>query len=121
MHGLFGSSDNWITLGRRFAEHHTVVLTELRNHGRSPKSDLWNYQAMAQDIYKLAKDLGFVNINLLGHSMGGKVGMTIASMFPELLEKLIVADIVQVITNYIEIQFPNKFSLIAAVEVFKQK
>ena len=93
MHGLFGSSDNWMTLGKKFAEKYQVVLTELRNHGRSPKSDRWDYPVMAEDIYELAVDLGFDHINLLGHSMGGKVGMTIASKYPGFLDKLVVADI----------------------------
>ena len=36
IHGLFGSSDNWGMLGKKFAEKFTVYLIDLRNHGRSP-------------------------------------------------------------------------------------
>lgn len=93
LHGLFGSSDNWLTLGRQFSDNYQVVLVDLRNHGQSPKSELWDYPAMAADIYQLSKNLGFNKINLLGHSMGGKVGMTLADTYPDLLKKLIVADI----------------------------
>jgi len=93
LHGLFGSSDNWVTLGKQFSSNYQVVLVDMRNHGKSPKSDLWNYLAMAEDISRLAQKLGVDNINLLGHSMGGKVGMTIADTYPDLLKKLIVADI----------------------------
>lgn len=93
LHGLFGSSDNWITLGKQFAENHRVVLVDMRNHGRSPQSDSWNYPVMAEDIYLLAANLGFSNINLIGHSMGGKVGMTLAGGHPKFLNKLVVADI----------------------------
>lgn len=82
-----------MTLGKKFAEKYQVILVELRNHGRSPQSDNWNYPAMAEDIDQLAVKLGFNNINVLGHSMGGKVGMTIAGKYPGLLNKLIVADI----------------------------
>jgi esterase len=93
LHGLFGSSDNWVTLGKTFAKKYQVVLVDLRNHGRSSQSDLWNYPAMAEDIFQLAKKLGLPRINLLGHSMGGKVGMTIAGSYHDFLKKLIVADI----------------------------
>lgn len=93
LHGLFGSSDNWMTLGKFFADKYQVVIVDMRNHGRSPQSDLWNYSAMAEDIIQLATQLGLPQINLLGHSMGGKVGMTIAGAYPEFLLKLIVADI----------------------------
>ena len=93
LHGLFGSSDNWMTLGKKFAESYHVVLVDLRNHGRSPNSDHWDYSVMTEDIYQLANDLGFTSINLLGHSMGGKIGMTIAGKYPGFLNRLIVADI----------------------------
>ena len=93
LHGLLGSSDNWMTLGRRFAATYQVVIVDMRNHGRSPKSETWNYEAMAKDIHDLAATLNHKKIRLIGHSMGGKVGMTIADHYPDLLEKLIVADI----------------------------
>jgi len=93
LHGLFGSSDNWLTLGRQFAEKYNVILVDMRNHGQSPQSEIWNYESMADDIFELAQNTGFSNIKLIGHSMGGKVGMTIAEKYPDLLTKLIVADI----------------------------
>ena len=93
LHGLFGSSDNWMTLGNICSKHFQVILVDLRNHGRSPQSELWDYPAMAEDIYLLVKRLEFNKINLIGHSMGGKVGMTLAHKYPALLKKLVVADI----------------------------
>ena len=38
LHGLLGSSDNWQTLGKRYAESHHVWMLDARNHGRSPTS-----------------------------------------------------------------------------------
>ena len=93
LHGLFGSSDNWMTLGRQFAEKYKVILVDMRNHGQSPQSEIWNYESMADDIFKLAENAGYSKIKLIGHSMGGKVGMTMADKYPTLLEKLVVADI----------------------------
>ena len=93
MHGLFGSSDNWMGLGRQFAKHFQVVLIDLRNHGQSPSSEEWDYPSMAADVAELAKDLGHEQINLLGHSMGGKTGIQVAGDYSNLLEKLVVADI----------------------------
>jgi len=93
LHGLFGSSDNWMTLGKRFASYYEVFLIDQRNHGKSPHSEQWNYQEMAADIYELAHSLGIKNVDLIGHSMGGKVGMTIADKYPDFLNKLVVADI----------------------------
>ena len=93
LHGLFGYSDNWQTLGRQFAEDYQVVLVDQRNHGRSPHSDEFNYQVMAEDLLELMNDLGHDKINLLGHSMGGKTSLEFAKNYPNRLNKMIVVDI----------------------------
>jgi pimeloyl-ACP methyl ester carboxylesterase len=93
LHGLFGSSDNWLTLGKQFAESHQVILPDLRNHGQSPHSDHWEYDVMADDIYELVSSLGFEKIILMGHSMGGKTAILFADKFPGLIAKLIIVDI----------------------------
>jgi pimeloyl-ACP methyl ester carboxylesterase len=94
LHGLFGLSDNWLTIGKKLSENFCVYLVDLRNHGSSPHSDEWTYPAMVEDVRELMKDVIKDNSAiLLGHSLGGKVAMQFASMYPEKLEKLIVVDI----------------------------
>ena len=93
MHGVFGSSDNWQTVGKEFAADHKVYLVDLRNHGKSPHSETFDYASMADDIVALMDAEGMSSANLLGHSMGGKVAMNLASRFPERVTKLIVVDI----------------------------
>lgn len=93
LHGLFGSSDNWQTLGKEFAENFQVIFVDQRNHGRSPWSNEFNYDLMVADFHELVMDLGFSKINLLGHSMGGKTAIGFAAKYPELIDKMIVADI----------------------------
>jgi esterase len=93
LHGLFGQSDNWNTLAKRFGENGFEVYTiDLRNHGLSPHSEEWNYEVMADDIKEFIEEHNLQNPILLGHSMGGKVAMFFALKYPEVLEKLIVAD-----------------------------
>jgi len=94
LHGLFGQSDNWNTLAKKFAEQgFEVYIVDLRNHGLSPHSGVWNYQVMSEDILELINDNHLQQVILLGHSMGGKVAMQFAIKHPELLSKLIVVDI----------------------------
>jgi esterase len=93
LHGLFGYSDNWQTLGRKFSEHHRVFLIDQRNHGRSPHSEEFNYDLMAQDLLDLLEENGLEAPVLMGHSMGGKTAMTFALLHPDRLSKLIVVDI----------------------------
>ncbi len=93
LHGLFGSSDNWQTLGRKFAEDFEVYLVDQRNHGHSPHSDVFSYDVMAQDLKSFCVDEGIQKAIIIGHSMGGKTAMRFAQLFPEKVEKLIVVDI----------------------------
>lgn len=93
LHGLFGSADNWQTLGKRFAEHFKVYFVDQRNHGRSPHTEDFNYDLMVEDFHELVQDVGETNINILGHSMGGKTAIAFAAKYTELVNKMIVGDI----------------------------
>ena len=93
LHGLFGSSDNWGTLGKKFSKNNSVYLIDLRNHGRSPHSNQMTYSDMAHDLLELIKDEKIISPTILGHSMGGKVALMFAKNYPEYVYKLIVADI----------------------------
>jgi len=93
LHGVFGSSDNWVTLGRRFAENYRVFLVDQRNHGLSPRSEEFGYPEMAADLKELIEAKGIENPVVMGHSMGGKTVMHFATHYPDLLEKLVVVDI----------------------------
>ncbi len=94
LHGLFGMLDNWITLGKKFAEYYHVYLLDLRNHGRSEWDEEFSYKAMALDLHEFIRNQSIANpLFLLGHSMGGKVAMQFAADYPTLLNKLVVVDI----------------------------
>lgn len=93
LHGLFGSSDNWHTLGRALSQKFRVVIPDLRNHGQSPQSEDWSYEIMANDILDLCEKQGLTNIYLAGHSMGGKTALQLSQLKPGLVKKLMVIDI----------------------------
>jgi len=93
LHGLFGSSDNWQTLGKRFAETYKVYLIDQRNHGHSPHAAAFSYNEMSEDLLELIQDLGLKKIHLLGHSMGGKTAIQFANDHAAYVDKLIIADI----------------------------
>ncbi|QQX77945.1 MULTISPECIES: alpha/beta fold hydrolase [Aequorivita] len=94
LHGFLGMSDNWKTLGTRWAEDgYEVHLLDQRNHGRSFHSDEFSYKVMDEDLKNYCDEHNLQNIILLGHSMGGKVAMQFAVTYPKMVSKLIVADI----------------------------
>lgn len=92
LHGLFGSLDNWATLGRKFAEDYWVFLIDQRNHGQSPHSDEFSYEAMASDLLDFIDQHALTDAVVMGHSMGGKTAMVAALDQPEKIERLIVVD-----------------------------
>lgn len=94
IHGFLGMSDNWKSFGSQYAaEGFQVHIVDLRNHGRSFHSDEFSYEIMANDILEYCQHHNLTNISIIGHSMGGKVAMLFATTYPDLVEKLIVADI----------------------------
>ncbi|MBX2820473.1 MAG: alpha/beta fold hydrolase [Rhodothermaceae bacterium] len=94
LHGLLGAGGNWHSLSRNvFSKHYRVLAVDLRNHGKSPHSDTFDFPSMVEDVRELMDTMGFERAHILGHSMGGKVAMWFGLMYPERVDKLIVADI----------------------------
>lgn len=94
IHGFLGMSDNWKSLGAQFADDgFQVHLLDLRNHGRSFHSDEFSYESMVQDVFDYCQANSLQSIDVIGHSMGGKTAMLLATTYPELVDKLIIADI----------------------------
>ena len=94
LHGFLGMGDNWKTLGKQFSrEGYQVHLVDQRNHGRSFHDEDFDYDILAEDLKKYCDYHRLENIILLGHSMGGKTAMLFAAKYPQIVKKLIVADI----------------------------
>ncbi len=93
LHGYFGNGDNWKSITIKLSDTFQVHLIDQRNHGRSFHSDEFDYELMVEDLHNYIKHHQLEKVHLLGHSMGGKTAMLFAVEYPELVEKLIVADI----------------------------
>jgi esterase len=93
LHGLYGSSDNWVTIAKKLSDSFTVYLPDQRNHGQSPHSAILDYDSMRDDLFELVTDLSLKKIFLAGHSMGGKTAISFALKWPEMLNGLLIADI----------------------------
>lgn len=94
-HGLYGSGRNWGVIARRLADRRDVVAVDMRNHGDSPRFPTQSYPEMAVDLAEVIESLG-APVDLLGHSMGGKSAMQLALTRPDLIRRLVVADIAPV-------------------------
>jgi esterase len=96
LHGLFGSSANWGRIARHFEADYHCILPDLRNHGGSPHDADVSYQSQAADIQELMLQLSINSATFIGHSMGGKVAMTLALTQPLSVDALVVVDIAPV-------------------------
>ncbi len=94
LHGFLGMSDNWKTLGKLFSENgFQAHLIDQRNHGRSFHSETFSYKLLTADLKHYIEHYKLENCIVLGHSMGGKTAMEFATTYPNLINKLIIADI----------------------------
>ena len=93
LHGLFGSSDNWYSVSKIFAEKFRVFTVDQRNHGQSPHTDEHDYKLLTEDLEEFIKEHQLEKPIILGHSMGGKTAMNFAIRNPDMTGKLIVVDI----------------------------
>jgi pimeloyl-ACP methyl ester carboxylesterase len=109
IHGLYGSSDNWMNMGKRLAENHTVYMIDQRNHGRSPFADEHTFNAMRDDLATFFKQHQIEKATILGHSMGGKTAMWFAADYPEKVEKLVIADIAP--KDYLQLKDSSQYHL----------
>ncbi|MBT8221116.1 MAG: alpha/beta fold hydrolase [Bacteroidia bacterium] len=93
LHGFLGSLDNWQTFANRLSKDYMVITVDQRNHGRSPHTYDFSIPLMAYDLEKLMIDEWIHSATLIGHSMGGKTAMQFSTLFPEMVQRLIVVDI----------------------------
>ncbi|MCW0484357.1 alpha/beta fold hydrolase [Gaoshiqia sediminis] len=107
VHGLYGSSDNWLTTGKKLGAHYHVYLIDQRNHGRSPNAPAHSYELMKEDLAEFFERQQIEKAIVIGHSMGGKTAMYFAADYPEKVEKLIVVDIAP--KDYLQYQETSQY------------
>nr|WP_210409298.1 alpha/beta fold hydrolase [Leptospira fletcheri] len=93
LHGLFGSSKNWITVSEYLSELTDVFSLDLRNHGDSPHSPVHTIKAMAEDVREFLEDRNLSTVILIGHSMGGLTAMETTLDIPDRISRLVVEDV----------------------------
>lgn len=90
LHGLMGSSNNFrsIITNPSIKSKVNSYLLDLRNHGESEHKPTMEIKEMAADVVNFITKKQLQNLIIMGHSLGGKVVMSIATSFPELYSSL---------------------------------
>jgi len=104
VHGLYGSARNWSVISKRMSDSRRVIAVDQRNHGDSPWFDTHSYLDMAQDLAQVIEHNG-APMDIVGHSMGGKAAMILALTRPDLVKRLLVADIAPVAYGHDQSQY----------------
>ncbi|MFK7876144.1 MAG: alpha/beta fold hydrolase [Paracoccaceae bacterium] len=103
-HGLYGSARNWGVLAKRLSVARPVICVDMRNHGQSFWSDNHGYEDQAEDLAQVIASEG-APMDVIGHSMGGKAAMVLALKTPNLVRRLLVADIAPVTYSHSQLAF----------------
>jgi len=104
VHGLYGSARNWSVISKRMSDSRRVIAVDQRNHGDSPWFDTHSYLDMAQDLAQVVEHNG-APMDIVGHSMGGKAVLILALTRPDLVKRLLVADIAPVAYGHDQSQY----------------
>ena len=98
IHGLFGSLDNLAALRRGLSDEFNILSIDLPDHGKSISTQEFSFKNYARLIRELIEQFHITRLNIVGHSLGGKIAMQLALEGAELIERLVVLDIAPV--NY---------------------
>jgi len=89
--GLGGSSAYWDVNTAELSRHSQLVLHDHRGTGKSSKSEIaYTVEGIADDLVRTMDRIGVQRADLLGHSMGGAIGMVTAARHPDRIGRLIV-------------------------------
>jgi pimeloyl-ACP methyl ester carboxylesterase len=119
IHGLYGSGKNWGVIAKRLSDKFYVIAVDLRNHGDSPWFSSNDYHSMADDLVEVITSLD-IRPNIIGHSMGGKTAMVLALKKPNLVNRLLIADIAPVKYEHDQSQYIKAMQKIDLSKVEKR-
>lgn len=94
LHGLLANKYSL----RRFASNEEILakrdcyLPDMRNGIFSDKHDEWTYDLYAEDVLRFADSQGLETFDVLGHSLGGRVAMTLSCNYPDRTDGVICLD-----------------------------
>jgi pimeloyl-ACP methyl ester carboxylesterase len=93
LHGYAETSHMWRPLMPLLAEHHTVIVPDLRGAGDSGKPESgYDKKNMAVDIHELTSSLGYNHVTIVGHDIGLMVAYAYAAQFPQDTERVVLMD-----------------------------
>jgi pimeloyl-ACP methyl ester carboxylesterase len=101
VHGGRDHCRSWDLVARALQPHFHVLAPDLRGHGDSDwtKGGSYALTEYVYDLSRLVRHVGARQVAIIGHSMGGMVGLIYAGTFPDEVSALVVLDGVTIMPN----------------------
>lgn len=91
LHGWGHSINNIRGLGQLLAKDRQVHMIDLPGHGNSAEPDgVWGMEHFSKRVLDYIDEIGFAQVDIVGHSFGGKTGIKFGAMFPDRIRKLVL-------------------------------
>jgi pimeloyl-ACP methyl ester carboxylesterase len=92
VHGLGGAAANWVALAPLLLPQRRLLVPELPGHGGSaPLAAVSSLHTYADRLAALIEWEGFAPAPIVGHSLGGAIGLRLAIRRPDLVSALVLA------------------------------
>lgn len=93
LHGFLETSSIWDYYSNYFCKNYRTICIDLPGHGKSKFTHSFeSMEDIADGIYEVLTNLKIAKATIIGHSMGGYVGLSFARLYPEVVSKLILVN-----------------------------
>ena len=93
LHGFTGDSTTWKPFFSQWSQTRKIILVDIIGHGKSASpTDVQRYDivSVANDMKQILEQLEIEKADVLGYSMGGRLALSFALLFPEYVNKLLL-------------------------------
>ena len=91
LHGVRDHARSWDRIAGAFSDHR-VIAPDLRGHGDSAWSGFYTTEGYLLDLARMIETLGFAHFDLIGHSLGGNIGLRYAALFPVQVRRIVAIE-----------------------------
>ncbi|MFC0561481.1 alpha/beta fold hydrolase [Halalkalibacter alkalisediminis] len=93
LHALAGNSKSWLKISKELEKDFRVIIPDLRGHGSTEKPDgAYDTETFCLDIISLLDSLSIESVDIIGHSLGAKIAMCLAELYPTRISKIVVEE-----------------------------
>lgn len=93
LHGFTGNIDTWKFLIPALSPHFQLIMVDVIGHGKTESPlDVTRYriEQVASDLKEIVEKLALSRVHVLGYSMGGRLALTFANVYPQCVRSLLL-------------------------------